>query len=64
MTGEEVWVCEGDDCEKCGVFSAVGKGDMGVMSCGGNDGIQGNYVKVVTPNNFLQIAEIEVLGEG
>ena len=62
MTGETVWVCEAEKCERCGAFPAVGNGQWGVMTCGGKRGFQGSYVKVIAPNNYLQISKAEIYG--
>ena len=64
MTGESVMICDADYCFKCGVFGAVGNGEWGKMSCGGDRGIQGSYVEITVPQTALQIAEIEISGEG
>ena len=62
MTGESVWVCEGDDCKKCGDFPPVGNGQWGIMTCGDKKGIEGSSIKLVAPNSYLQIARAEVYG--
>ena len=66
MTGETVSVCDGDlSCESCGAFSEVGNGEFGELTCGGDQGIQGNIVKVTSSGNaVLQIAEAQVSGQG
>ena len=62
MTGESVWVCEGDDCKKCGDFQPVGNGQWGIMTCGDKKGIEGSSIKVVAPTSYLQISRAEVYG--
>ena len=62
MRGESVWVCEGEDCKKCGDFGSVANGAWGTMECGDDDGIQGSHVKIVAPSSYLQIAKAEVYG--
>ena len=64
MTGESVWICGGDFCVKCGQFGTVGNGQWGVVNCQDNRGIEGSYVEVTVPAANLQIAEIQILGEG
>ena len=49
---------------KCGQFGEVGDGQWGVLDCLDNRGIEGNYVEVTVPAANLQIAEIQILGEG
>ena len=65
MTGEIVEVCDGDtECVECGAFPAVGNGEWGTMKCGVDQGIEGNVVKITSADNYLQIAEIEINGQG
>ena len=49
---------------KCGQFGTVGNGQWGVVNCQDNRGIEGSYVEVTVPAANLQIAEIQILGEG
>ena len=64
MDGESVWVCSGEDCVKCGEFQGIGNGQWGTMQCGGEQGIQGHYIKISVPAANLQIAQVEVFGAG
>ena len=64
MTGVEVSVCDGEECQECGKFPAVENGKWGTMTCGGEGGIEGNYVKVFAPKEYLQIAQIKIHGTG
>ena len=57
-----MWVCDGEECTKCGDFAPVGNGQWGIMTCGGKKGIEGSSIKVVSPNSYLQIARAEVYG--
>ena len=62
MTGETVWVCEAENCKRCGAFPAIGNGQWGTMKCGGKQGIRGSYVKVIAPTSYLQISKAEIYG--
>ena len=62
LTGATVEVCKGQDCKKCGKFSAVGNGEWGTVECKGDKGIKGDSVKIVAPKNYLQIAKVEIIG--
>ena len=65
MTGEIVEVCDGDaQCVECGAFPVLGNGEWGIMTCGGDQGIEGNVVKITSPATYLQISEIEISGQG
>ena len=64
MNGESVWVCKAEECVKCGEFQGIGTGQWGTMQCGGEQGIQGHYIKISVPAANLQIAQIEVIGGG
>ena len=64
MNGESVWVCNAEGCVKCGEFQGIGNGQWGTMQCGGEQGIQGHYVKISVPAANLQIAQVEVFGGG
>ena len=61
MTGTKVYVCSDASCSMCGTFNEpVGNGAWGVMRCGGDLGIHGQFVKVVSPKAYLQITEMEI----
>ena len=63
LAGKTVWVCEKDDCQKCGDFPDVAEGQWYNIPCGADDGIRGSSVKVVqTTDESLQIAKMEIYG--
>ena len=62
LTGTEVTVCDHLElnCYKCGVTTYVNRGEVATVTC--EAGALGSIVKLVTPNNYLQVCELEIFG--
>ena len=63
MTGTEVYACKDASdasCSKCGAFRDTLSASWGIVSC--DNDVIATIIKFEAPENFLQMAEVEING--